>query len=81
MHADVWKTAQIGANRSGSGPVHLQFGLSSNVKYIRKAVNLPCDIVSENIGIPRNVSFIVKKMKWVIFAVQSSGILERNEPL
>jgi len=52
MHANVWRTTQISANRSAPGPLHARFGLSSNLKYFRIAVNLPCDIVFDNIATP-----------------------------
>jgi len=39
------KTTYICANQSAPSPVHLQFGLSSNLKHFRIAVNLPCDII------------------------------------
>jgi len=56
---------QIRVNRSA--PMHLRFILSSNFLYFKKAVNLPCDIVSENI------SFIIKKMKWLFWPYSPVG--------
>ena len=52
MEANVWITTRIVVNRTGPGPVHLRFGLSSKLKYVRILVDLPGNISSEDNGMP-----------------------------
>ena len=57
LDANVWKTIRTAVNLEyAPGPVHLQFGSSSKLKYFRIATNLTHDIYSENIRMP-----------WVLF--------------
>ena len=40
--ANAWKTTRIDANQSAPGRVHLQFGLSSNLKYLNSTSTTWC---------------------------------------